>query len=48
MTDNYKDKLSPEAYKITREGGTEPAFTGKYYQNTHPPMTLHNQIPTWP
>jgi peptide-methionine (R)-S-oxide reductase len=33
MTDNYKDKLSPEAYKITREGGTEPAFTGKYYQN---------------
>ncbi|MCK5665743.1 MAG: peptide-methionine (R)-S-oxide reductase MsrB [Thiotrichaceae bacterium] len=33
MTDNYKAKLSPEAYKITREGGTEPAFTGKYYQN---------------
>ncbi len=33
MTDNYKDKLSPEAYKITREGGTEPAFSGKYYQN---------------
>lgn len=33
MADNYKDKLSPEAYKITREGGTEPAFTGKYYQN---------------
>ncbi len=33
MTDSYKDKLSPEAYKITREGGTEPAFTGKYYQN---------------
>jgi peptide-methionine (R)-S-oxide reductase len=32
-TDNYKDKLSPEAYKITQEGGTEPAFTGKYYQN---------------
>ncbi len=33
MTDKYKDKLSPEAYKIAREGGTEPAFTGKYYQN---------------
>ncbi len=32
-TNNYKDKLSPEAYKITREGGTEPAFSGKYYQN---------------
>ncbi len=33
MTDKYKEKLSPEAYKIAREGGTEPAFTGKYYQN---------------
>ncbi len=33
MTDKYKDKLSEEAYKITREGGTEAAFTGKYYQN---------------
>jgi len=33
MTDKYKDKLSPEVYKIAREGGTEPAFTGKYYQN---------------
>ncbi|KAG1682860.1 Peptide methionine sulfoxide reductase MsrB [Nymphon striatum] len=28
-----REKLSPEAYKITREGGTEPAFTGKYYKN---------------
>lgn len=28
-----KQKLSPDAYRITREGGTEPAFTGKYYQN---------------
>ena len=33
MTDKYKDKLSPEVYKIAREGGTELAFTGKYYQN---------------
>jgi len=33
MTDSYKNKLSPETYKITREGGTEPAFSGKYYQN---------------
>ncbi len=37
MTDsknkNYKEKLSEEAYKVTREGGTEAAFTGKYYQN---------------
>ena len=33
MIDSYKNKLSPETYKITREGGTEPAFSGKYYQN---------------
>ncbi len=31
--DKYKDKLSPEVFKIAREGGTEPAFSGKYYQN---------------
>ena len=33
MTDKYKDKLSEEAYKVAREGGTEAAFTGKYYKN---------------
>tara|TARA_Y100000590_G_C15636316_1_gene983119 strand:- start:110 stop:457 length:348 start_codon:yes stop_codon:yes gene_type:complete len=26
----YKDKLTPEEYRITREGGTEPPYTGKY------------------
>lgn len=31
--EELKQKLSPDAYRITREGGTEPAFTGKYYQN---------------
>lgn len=31
--DKYKEKLSPEVYKIAREGGTEPAFSGKYYQS---------------
>lgn len=33
MTDQWKEKLSPEAYKIARQGGTEPAFSGKYYKN---------------
>lgn len=29
----WKDKLSSEQYAITREKGTERAFTGKYYTN---------------
>jgi peptide-methionine (R)-S-oxide reductase len=28
--DEWKQQLSPEAYYITREGETEPAFTGTY------------------
>lgn len=31
--DKWKQKLAPDVYRITREGGTEPAFTGKYYQH---------------
>ena len=27
---NYKDFLTPEEYRIAREGGTEAPFTGKY------------------
>lgn len=27
----WRDKLSPEEYKICRQKGTERAFTGKYY-----------------
>lgn len=28
-----KEKLTEDEYRITQEGGTEPAFSGKYYQN---------------
>ncbi len=29
-TEYWKEVLDPETYRITREGGTERAFTGKY------------------
>ena len=29
--DEWLDKLTPEQYEITRRGGTEPAFTGEYW-----------------
>ena len=32
--EDWKKKLTPEQYHILREKGTEPAFTGKYY-NSH-------------
>lgn len=31
--DQWKAQLSEEEFRITREAGTEPAFTGKYYNN---------------
>jgi len=31
--DQWKQQLTDEQYRITRQAGTEPAFTGKYYNN---------------
>ncbi len=30
--DEWRQMLDPDAYRITRQKGTEPAFTGEYYQ----------------
>lgn len=30
---DWKSKLTPEQYHVMREGGTEPAFTGKYWND---------------
>jgi len=31
--EHWKQKLSAEQYRVTRQGGTEPAFTGEYDKN---------------
>jgi len=31
--EQWKQELTPEEYRILRECGTEPAFTGKYYNH---------------
>ena len=31
--EEWKQQLTDEQYRVTRQGGTERAFTGKYYAN---------------
>ena len=33
MQDKWKKKLTPLQYRVMREKGTEPAFTGKYFDS---------------
>lgn len=32
----WQKKLTPEQYYVTRKAGTEPAFSGEYYQTKDP------------
>ena len=34
----WKEELTPEQYHVTREAGTERAFTGKYWKTKDPGM----------
>lgn len=38
--DEWRKALSPEEFRITRQKGTEPAFTGKHWNN-HDAGTYH-------
>jgi peptide-methionine (R)-S-oxide reductase len=32
----WRERLSPDQYQVTRRGGTEPAFTGRYWNCEQP------------
>jgi peptide-methionine (R)-S-oxide reductase len=34
----WQKELTPEQFYVTRQAGTEPAFTGKYYKTKDPGM----------
>ena len=36
--EEWRDRLSPEQYRVLRRAGTEPAFTGEYESNKAPGM----------
>jgi len=38
--DDWRSELTPEQYEVCRCGGTEPAFSGKYW-DTKTPGTYH-------
>ncbi len=38
--EEWRKQLTPEQYRITRLKGTEPAFTGEYYQEKREGMYL--------